>query len=146
MTNNTLLGWESGVGGTAATNNGKMRWKLTNNIVFTLSGNGTGVSLGAGSGVSFDTAENNLVFGFSNNALAQPVPPINLNNDVSNVATAASVFLNASSGDFRIVLNGQADETGRNAYNLGAYGFVTTDLTQSPRPAAGTWDRGAFKN
>jgi hypothetical protein len=146
MTNNTLLGWESGAGGTAASNNGKMRWRLTNNILFNLSGTGTGVSFGAGSGVSFDTAENNLVFGFSNNALAQPAPVVGIGNDTTNSATGASVFLNAPTGDLRIDVGGQADETGKNVYNLGSYGFVTTDITQSPRPAAGTWDRGAFKN
>jgi hypothetical protein len=146
MTNNTLLGSESGVGGTAASNNGKMRWRFTNNILFNLGSSGTGINLGAGSGVSFDTAENNLVFGFLDNALAQPVPTINLNNDVSNVATAASVFFNAPSGDFRIVPGGQADEVGKNVYNLVQYGSVTTDISQSPRPAAGSWDRGAFKN
>lgn len=148
LTNNTLLGAESGVGGTAASNNGKMRWRMTNNILFNLTGTGTGVSLGAGSGVSFDSAENNLVFGFSNNALAQPTPTINLNNDTTNMTSAAAVFFNAASGDFRINTGaaGKADETGKNVYNVAAYGSVTTDIYQSLRPMAGTWDRGAFKN
>jgi hypothetical protein len=145
MTNNTLLGWESGAGGTAASS-GKMKWRLTNNILFSVNGNATGVSFGAGTGVSFDAAENNLVFGFSVNALANPVPTINLNNDTTNTATAASVFLNALGGDFRIDVGGQADETGKNVYNVNSYGYVTTDITQSPRPPAGAWDRGAFKN
>jgi len=145
MTNNTLLAWESGVGGTAATS-GKMRWRLTNNIVFSVNGTATGVSLGSGTGVSFDTAENNLIFGFSTNALSNPVPVVNSNNNVTNTATPASVFLNALGGDFRIVVGGQADETGKNVYNAPANGNVTTDLNQSPRPAAGAWDRGAIKN
>jgi len=145
MTNNTLLGWESGTGGTAASS-GKMRWRLTNNIIFNVNSSGTGVLLGSGAGVSFDAAEHNLVFGFSVNALANPVPMINLNNDTTNTSTAASVFLNALTGDFRIVVGGQADETAKNVYNIAAYGYVMTDLTQSPRPQAGTWDRGAIKN
>jgi hypothetical protein len=147
MTNNTLLGWQSGVSGTPATS-GKMRWRLTNNILFSVSGmmGGAGVSLGSGVGVSFDAAENNLVFGFAINALANPTPIVNQNNDTTNTATAPSVFLNAASGDFRIVVGGQADETGKNVYNSPQYGTVTTDLNQSPRPAAGTWDRGAIKN
>jgi hypothetical protein len=129
MTNNTLLGWESGVSGTAASA-GKMRWRLTNNILFSANGSGAGVSLGSGVGVSFDAAENNLVFGFSVNPLTNPIPTSNVSNDVTNTATAASVFLNAASGDFRIVVGGQADETAKNVYNSAAYGTVTTDLNQ----------------
>ncbi len=145
LTNNTLLGWDSGVGGTAASS-GKMRWRLANNILFSVNGTATGVSLGSGVGVSFDTAENNLIFGFSTNVLANPVPTVNSSNDTTNTPTATSVFLNAVGGDFRIDVAGQADETGKNVYNIASYGFVTTDLNQSPRPAAGAWDRGAIKN
>lgn len=145
MTNNTLLGWESGVGGTAATS-GRMRWRMTNNIIFNVNSTGISASLGSGTGVAFDAAENNLVFGFSTNALANPAPTVSLNNDTTNTATPASVFLNTTTGDFRIDVGGQADETGKNVHNLASYGYVTTDITQSPRPAAGAWDRGAFKN
>jgi|GEM_PF-2323126 len=147
MTNNTLLAWESGVGGTEASNNGKMRWRMTNNILFNLNGSGTSAALGSGSGVSFDGAENNLVFGFSTNAFSQPTPTVNLNNDWTNTTNAAAVFINAVSGDFRINVNGKADELGKNVFNVPAYGDVTTDLYQSQRPMMpGAWDRGALKN
>jgi len=145
MTNNTLLAWESGVGGTAATS-GKMRWRLTNNILFSLNNTGSSVLLGSGAGVSFDSAENNLVFGFSTNAFANPVPMNPSGNDTTNTATATSVFFDVNNGDFRIDVNGQADETGKNVYNAATYGTVITDLAQNPRPAAGNWDRGALKN
>ncbi|HRI64397.1 MAG TPA: MopE-related protein, partial [Polyangium sp.] len=70
MTNNTLLGFESGITGAAGTGTGKMRWKLTNNVAFSLSPTGLGVSLGAVTGVTFESAENNLIFGFSTNSLS----------------------------------------------------------------------------
>lgn len=145
MTNNTLLAWESGVGGEAATS-GKLRWRLTNNILFSVNGTGSSVLLGSGTGVGFDSAENNLIFGFSTNALANPVPMTNMGNDTTNSATAASVFTNITNGDFRILVGGQGDELGKNVYNAPTYGYVTTDLAQAPRPAAGAWDRGALKN
>lgn len=146
MTNNTLLGRENGIGGSGA-NAAKMRWRLTNNIVFNLNSTGTGVLLGAGTGVDFSVAQYNLIFGFSVNPLANPAPVTPISNDTTNSATATSVFVNALTGDFRIkVAPGQADETGGNVYNAAAYGSVTTDLMQSPRPAAGAWDRGAIKN
>ena len=146
LTNNTVLGWESGVGGSAATM-GKMKWRLTNNILFNLNNTGTSVVLGSGAGVSFDAAEYNLVFGFSTNAMVNPAPGLNISNDTSNTPTATTVFQGAATGDFRIKINGQADETGKQVYGAAAYGNVTTDITQALRPSAGTtWDRGAYKN
>jgi Putative metal-binding motif len=145
MTNNTLLAWESGVGGEAATS-GKLRWRLTNNIIFKVNSTGTGVLLGSGAGVSFDSAENNLIFGFSTNALANPVPLFAASNDTTNTPTATTVFANVLNGDFRLVMNGPGDETGKNVHNAPTYGNVTVDLMQSPRPAVGAWDRGALKN
>ncbi len=147
LTNNTILGWESGIGGTAATV-GKMKWRLTNNILFNLAGTGTSVVLGSGAGVSFDAAEYNLVFGFASNALVNPVPNLPSNNDTSNMmVSATTVFQAAATGDFRIKVGGQADETGKQVYGSAPYGNVTTDITQAQRPSAGlAWDRGAYKN
>jgi len=146
FTNNTMLGRTYGISGTGATS-GKMRWRLTNNILFSLTGGSTAVSLGSGAGVSLDSVENNLVFGFNNNIFnVVPAPAVSAGNDTTNTPTATSVFINATAGDLRLKTGGQGDGTGKNVYNQSTYGTVTTDLMQSPRPSTGSWDRGAYMN
>ncbi len=145
FTNNTMLARTYGIWGTAATS-GKMRWRLTNNILFSMVVGSTAVNLGSGAGVSLDSAESNLVFGFNNNLFSQPVPLASSGNDTTNTPNAASVFINATAGDLRLKTSGQGDGTGKNVHNQATYGSVTTDLLQSQRPSAGVWDRGAYMN
>ena len=145
FTNNTMFARSYGFSGTAAMS-GKMRWRLTNNILFNMVGSGTAVSLGAGAGVAFDAAENNLVFGFTTNVFNAPAPAVQSGNDTTNTPNVTTVFVNAASGDFKLKTGGQGDGTGKNVYNQSTYGSVTLDLLQSPRPQAGAWDRGAYMN
>ncbi|MDI1476822.1 MopE-related protein [Polyangium sp. y55x31] len=145
FTNNTMFARTYGVWGTAASS-GKMRWRLTNNILFSITGGSTAVNLGAGAGVSLDSAEGNLVFGFNNNLFSTPVPLASSANDTTNTPTVTSVFINATGGDLRLKTGGQGDGTGKNVYNQATYGTVTTDILQSARPQAGVWDRGAYMN
>jgi len=145
FTNNTMLARTYGFWGSGATS-GKLRWRLTNNILFSMVGGSTAVYLGSGAGVSFDSAEGNLVFGFNNNLLSTPLPLTSSLNDTTNSATASSVFVNATGGDFNPKTGGQAINNGKNVYNQATYGSVTTDIVQAGRPLSGAWERGAIEN
>jgi hypothetical protein len=67
-------------------------------------------------------------------------------DDTSGAATPSSVFVNAAGGDLHPKPGGPGVGTGVNVYGLPVYGDVTTDVVQAPRPAAGSWDRGAYGN
>jgi hypothetical protein len=140
LTNNTILGGDTGVGAygdPAAT----LRWKLTNNIVFSPGFGQDAVDLGAPN-VELTSSEGNLTFGFQNNGVS-PAPLFTAGDDLTGVATQASVFVDAGAGDLRLKNGGQGVGTGVNVYGLPAYGSVKLDLEQKPRPPQGAWDRGA---
>jgi hypothetical protein len=143
LTNNTILSSGAGLvgSGDAAV---MMRWKLTNNIVFSMGGGSNAVSLG-GAGVELTTSEGNLTFGYGSNGIS-PVPLASMGDDTSGAATPATVFVNAAAGAFQLQSAGQGAGTGLNVFAVPAYGDVTTDVLQVPRPAAGAWDRGAYGN
>ena len=121
-----------------------MRWTLTNNIIAALGSNyEQAIELGA-SPSEFTLSQNNLVYGFLNNA-ASPTPTLSTNDDMTAAWTAADVFINAAGGDFRVLAGGPADGTGLNVHSKPTFGGVTRDLLQLPRPATGAWERGALK-
>lgn len=142
LTNNTILSAGAGLGGYEGPPS-TVRWKLTNNIIAGTASGWAGVSVGSGA-VQIVTSENNLVFGFVNNQLS-PVPLYADSDDTSGAHTLSSVFTNADAGDLHPRPAGPAIGTGLNVYGDPAYGSVTVDLEQMPRPgAAGPWDRGAY--
>ncbi|MFZ6183660.1 putative metal-binding motif-containing protein [Nannocystis pusilla] len=142
LTNNTVIGVSEAIRGSgdAAV---MMRWKLTNNIFFSAGGGQTAVNAGD-VGVEITTSEGNLTFGFADNAI-HPAPLLSVGDDVSGVATPASVFVDAMNGDLHPKAGGQAVDTGLNVFGLPAYGVVTTDIAQQLRPPQGPWDRGALE-
>ncbi|MBI5509795.1 MAG: hypothetical protein HY903_13655 [Deltaproteobacteria bacterium] len=89
-------------------------------------------------------AENNLVFGFADNSLT-PTPLVSSGNDVTGAYTADSVFAGFATGDLTPAASGPAAGTGKNVYGDPGYGAVTSDLTSTPRPETGPWDRGAVQ-
>lgn len=141
LTNNTILTSGDGIrsSGDPAV---MMDWKITNNIVFNMSGGTTAIDVGD-AGVQISTSEGNLTFGFANNAISPP-PLVTMNDDTSGVATPVSVFNNANAGDLSLKPGGQGVDTGINVFGLPEYGTVTTDAEQVPRPLQGQWDRGAL--
>jgi hypothetical protein len=141
ITNNTILSSGTGIGGDEGPPS-LLKWKLTNNIVFSMNNGWNAVNVGAGA-VEITTSEGNLTFGFSTNAIL-PAPWMSAGDDVSGVATPASVFVNAPGGNFQLQSGGQGAGTGINVYGIPSYGTVTTDVLQAPRPPVGAWDRGAY--
>jgi hypothetical protein len=119
-----------------------LTWKLSNNIIFSLGNGSNAVNVGSGA-VQISSAENNLSFGFGNNGIF-PAPMVNAGNDTSGMASAASVFVNAAGGNFKLLAGGQGVGTGLNVFGLPGYGAVTTDIMQVPRSMMGAWDRGAY--
>lgn len=145
LTNNTFLSRGRGIhgyGGSSGTN--YLRWNLTNNVVFSGSGGSTGVDVATANPtrVEITSSENNLVFGFGNNAI-QPTPIYAAGDDTSGTPTAATVFANPAMGDFHVLPGGAADGQGLNVFGLPGYGGVTLDLDQQARAMTGPWDRGA---
>jgi hypothetical protein len=141
LTSNTILSSGGGVIGEGVPPS-LLTWKLTDNIVFSMNNGSSAVNLGF-SDVVIETSEGNLIFGFSSNGIF-PVPLMSAGDDTTGSATAASVFVNATAGDFALKPGGPGAGTGMNVYALPAYGAVTTDILQKPRPPAGSWDRGAY--
>lgn len=141
LTNNTILSAGNGVAGYEGPPS-TIHWKLTNNIVFSMGNGSSAINVGSGA-VQIGSAENNLTFGFSNNGIF-PAPMLSAGNDTSGMASAASVFVNAALGNFKLLAGGQGAGTGLNVYGLNTYGGVTTDILQVPRSMMGAWDRGAY--
>jgi Protein of unknown function (DUF1565) len=145
LTNNTVLTNGAGITGYAGESGGQVRWKLTNNIVArSPSGSGSGVQLGTDPGVVVTSAAGNLVFGFADNAIT-PTPQTASQNDTGGAWTPNQVFVGPPIGDYRLRAGSPGIGTGINVYGLPAYGSVIDDLLQQPRPASGSWDRGALK-
>lgn len=115
---------------------------LTNNIVFSMSGGASAIDVGA-AGVQITTSEGNLTFGYQNNAILPP-PLVTAGDDVSGVATPATVFVDPVAGDLHLQPAGPGIGTGLNVYGLPDYGVVKSDIVQLPRFTDGAWDRGAF--
>jgi hypothetical protein len=142
ITNSTILSSGTGIGGYEGPPS-VLSWKLTNNIIFSMKNGSSAVDVGSGA-VQITGSEGNLTFGFASNGIF-PAPLMSAGDDTSGAATPQSVFVNPGLGDFHLLLGGQGAGTGLNVYGVPAYGSITSDIVQAPRPVAGAWDRGAFK-
>jgi hypothetical protein len=142
VTNSTILSSGTGIGGYEGPPS-LLKWKLTNNIIFSLKNGSSAVDVGSGA-VEISSSEGNLTFGFANNGIF-PAPLMSAGDDTSGAATPQSVFVNPGLGDFHLLPAGQGAGAGINVYGVPAYGSITSDIAQAPRPVAGAWDRGAYK-
>jgi hypothetical protein len=140
-TNNTIFSELDGIAGNPNSVGGKMRWTMTNNVVFSKAGR-HGVSVGPkGSGlVEIPESSGNLIFGFTQNAIS-PVPRTSTNDDTTNTWTMREVVGDA----FLPKENGPARMGGVNVFGKAEYGAVRTDLFRSTRPVSGVWSRGALQ-
>jgi len=141
LTNNTVLSSGTGLGGYSGEGGATIRWKLTNNIIFSEGSRGSAADVGTTRIVS---SGNNLFFGYASNT-PRPAPASSTGDDTSGTAVMGTVFQDAARGDFRPRAGGPAVGTGLNVHGLGTHGSVTTDLAQQPRPPDGAWDRGALR-
>lgn len=138
-TNNTIFSERDGVAGTAS--RGRVRWTMTNNVVFSKAGR-QGVNVGPkGSGlVEVPESSGNLVFGFADNAIT-PAPRTSTNDDTTGAWTMRDVVGDA----FLPKDDGPARMGGVNVFGRAEYGAVRTDLFRSSRPISGVWSRGALQ-
>jgi hypothetical protein len=137
LTNNVIVA-PTGVTGSGGPPS--VRWRLTNNVIYS-DGGGSGAGVDAGGVI--ESSEHNLVFGFSDNVI-YPAPLLSSFDDTGGGWTAGTVFVDAAGGDFHPLAGGPAVGAGLDVFGDVTYGSVTHDLGQDPRPAGADWDRGAY--
>jgi hypothetical protein len=142
-TNNTMFSRGSGLAGYAG-DPSVLHWRLINNIIFSDGSRESAVSVGSAPSVEIVDSQGNLTFGFATNTIS-PAPLHSAGDDTTGAATAAGTFRDSAHGDYRPLAGGPATGTGVNVFGLPETGGVVLDLAQTPRPAAGPWDRGAFQ-
>jgi len=142
LTNNTILSTTHGLSGSGGGSSGAVRWKLTNNIIFSEGSQWSAIYISSIEG-TITSSENNLMFGFASNAPSIP-PALTANDDVSGAHTVGEVFRDVPNGNFKLLPCGPGIWTGLNVYNSAAYGSLTKDLGQGNRSNVEPWHRGAY--